>query len=432
MIGFHDIIRIHNAVFGLNLGPLEYGLFWFHAIDGQAIHLSLAHSLVNKINQMCDAHKIDKIKNEEVLKFVMHKPHLLYQTEFGSGSPPRSPSGKASQYQPVKGRFYDTLDNFNDEQLRRMKYALYQGKGLDVERKDDHRCRDGKKPIEHHSKYDENGIEIKEKEELTLNRDMVRHIGVNDWDNNSTTSERSRKRQKENQDEWNKPATFRDDTNMIKQLASFILEEELHYDGDVAADSLIDAGKEYKPMRAEYGENIAKYCFHAQNTHATYQQRLALLNFAYTYNFAAVPETVDGTLDGHQYCQMPKDICWHAAQMFKDTSDIEKNPRFERIIDRYSQHENAEDGMRLWKRVTGLTRAYFLKDDSGNVVSEKATAKLDAGVEIIDQFKKQLEDLNKRQQEEINALEERYRKESEELEKKSEGELEKKSDGELE
>jgi hypothetical protein len=71
-------------------------------------------------------------------------------------------------------------------------------------------------------------------------------------------------------------------------------------------------------------------------------------------------------------CEFPADmdICVFQALTLQLTKDMEEDPRFTRILNRFAFHENIEDGMAFWRRKTGRRNAFMFKKPNGDVVTE--------------------------------------------------------------
>jgi hypothetical protein len=153
---------------------------------------------------------------------------------------------------------------------------------------------------------------------------------------------------------------------MIKQFAVCILEKEIHYptdDDSLNPEKMIDAVRNYDPPKAEYGERMAHCYAHAVDTVRGYQKRMAFLAFAQFYNFSTI-SALDPSTECQKTFEIPDDMCVFESLMFHETFEIEKDPRFRRIVNRVAELKNINDASELWKRVTGLTSGVIMKRKS--------------------------------------------------------------------
>ncbi|GHU21175.1 hypothetical protein FACS189472_13650 [Alphaproteobacteria bacterium] len=151
----------------------------------------------------------------------------------------------------------------------------------------------------------------------------------------------------------NERCCYRNSLNMVIQIASSILMNDIKYDGEMKAEKLIEAVEKYSPPEASYGEMISNNCAHSVNTSKCYQRRYSILLWALFYNYSAVHEVFDKT------CNASDSLCFFDSLMFQFTFEQEKNPRWSRMMERYAEHENISKGKDLWTTFIGERKTFF-------------------------------------------------------------------------
>jgi hypothetical protein len=228
--GFHNIIHIHNGMFGLGFGALSYALHYFCSIDQQVLQLCLAEAIMSKIEETSNVFKTNVTENtwREVMNLLRDKPHVFYR--------------------PQKDKFYEALDKFTEKQLCEMMLAIDHGLGTEIVEYEkshemDRRTKDGKN-------IDQSKYALKKEEphvakpQSSLRKNSVYNNDANTWDNQLRSSIPKQ----------DVPVSCCNESNMIKQLSSFILGSELQYEGKMDAEDLINAVKSYSPPQ----DNLVK------------------------------------------------------------------------------------------------------------------------------------------------------------------------------
>ena len=146
---------------------------------------------------------------------------------------------------------------------------------------------------------------------------------------------------------------------MIKQFAICILRDILHYSGELTPDDMINAVRNYNPPKAEYGEQMVMNYAHAKNTKNGYQTRMSFLLFALDCNFSTINYALNLSSETPNYFQIPENMCAFNALMFLFAFEIEKKPRFSRIINAVANTQNIIDAVEFWKIKTGSINTHF-------------------------------------------------------------------------
>jgi hypothetical protein len=331
IMGFRDVMRIHNAMFGLRLRATELALFWFESIDQQPLQVAMAQAIIHKIEETSNIFesKMNKSSKDGLMTLLRERPHLFYR--------------------PKKSKYYEIIDKFTEKEIRTIAEAMDYHLDVDEELPKDF------------------NIWSETCHKDSMNPSDPTSIACQGSDNEAwlkkyEMQKQHEKEQEERRKEWLKikdTLSYRNSANMVKQIAATILEKELEHSldpSDMSLEKITEAIKNYQPPKAEYGERVVHNCAHGENTKNVLHQRLAFLCFAEFHNFSPLPDL----LAGSKSFMIPETLCMFTSYVYFRTFELEKKNRFERLVNVYSKYSGILNATDQFKTATGLPSAFMV------------------------------------------------------------------------